>query len=53
MEQWIAECKNHNPDSNTLSYIFFKILGLKKRLCVSGYLTVPNRLLPTLIFKQF
>ena len=29
MEQCVAECKNHNPDSNTVSYKVFKILGLK------------------------
>ena len=47
----VAECKNHNSDSNTLSYIFFKILGLKlKKLCVSGYPTMPNCLHPTLFF---
>ena len=34
MEQCVAECKNHNSDSNTLSYIFF--LGTAYYVSVCG-----------------
>ena len=37
MEQCVAACKNHNSDSNTLSYIFFSNqIGAAHYLSVRG-----------------
>ena len=33
---------SHNSDYSTLSYIFFNVRPKIKKMCVSGYPTVPN-----------